>query len=71
MTVKDDFEKQSQEFESMEELAEQWRKLQMTAIVDDDYPEIRDQWELALAHFLRAVFENRGREFVLRMGGQK
>lgn len=57
-------EKQSEEFESLSELARQWERLQGTAIVDDDYPEIRHCYETALKQFLRACAEN-GREIVV------
>lgn len=52
---------QSAEFDAMEKLADAWRSLTMTAIVDDDYPRVRHQYEGALTAFLTACKAN-GRE---------
>ena len=52
---------QSAEFDAMEKLAAAWRSLTMTAIVDDDYPRVRHQYEGALRAFLTACKAN-GRE---------
>lgn len=50
---------QNKEFETVDELAKQWKRLQLTPIVDDDYPEVRSGYEGALQRFLRAVNDNR------------
>jgi hypothetical protein len=51
-------ETQRAEFDAMEELAKQHRRLTMTPIVDDDYPEVRHDWESALAVFINKMKEN-------------
>jgi hypothetical protein len=51
---------QNLEFDALEELVVQWRRLQWTAVVDDDYPEVRHGYEVALEHLLWAVKTNRG-----------
>ena len=61
----DKMETQRLEFEAMAELAKQWRRIQMTPIVDDDYPEVRHGYESALNEFLRKCFEN-GRQMPSR-----
>lgn len=49
---------QGDEFDAMAKLAERWRPLSMTAVVDDDYPEMRHGWESALADFCDAMRRN-------------
>ena len=50
---------QTQEFIALEALIVQNRRLGMTAIVYDDYPAVREQWEHALHVFLHAAMKNR------------
>lgn len=52
------FKAQSAEFDAMQALAEQWRRLTLTPIVDDDYPEVRHDYERALGLFLLACKGN-------------
>lgn len=40
MTV-DHIQLQNDEFDALERLCKRWRALQLTAVVDDDYPEVR------------------------------
>lgn len=54
----DRFELQSKEFAAMQTLAGEWRRLSMTAIVDDDYPSVRRDWETAVQNFLQACADN-------------
>jgi hypothetical protein len=49
---------QSDEFDAMSKLADAWRAITMTPIVDDDYPEVRHRYEGALRDFLRACKAN-------------
>lgn len=49
---------QSEEFRALEELERQDRRLRMTAVVDDDYPEVRHAYEGALRAFLHACKAN-------------
>jgi hypothetical protein len=44
-------ETQSKEFDAVADLAEKYRKLSMTPIVDDDYPEQRHYYESSLCAF--------------------
>lgn len=50
---------QTAEFIALEALIVQNRRLSMIAIVDDDYPAAREEWELVMHHFLQAVVKNR------------
>lgn len=54
---------QGLEFEAMAELARQWKRLSMTAVVDDDYPHVRQDWEHALDKFVKAYEKNRHETF--------
>lgn len=49
---------QNAEFAAMRELAEQWERHTMTAVVDDDYPSVRAGYERALTAFLAACKAN-------------
>ena len=49
---------QNKEFDALDKLAKQWRRLQMTPVVDDDYPEVRHDYEGALSTFLTACKKN-------------
>jgi NTP pyrophosphatase (non-canonical NTP hydrolase) len=49
---------QSDEFDAMDALAKEWRRVQMTPIVDDDYPEVRHAYEGAVRTFLTACKAN-------------
>lgn len=51
-------ETQRAEFDAMERLAKSWKALQLTPIVDDDYPEYRHYYESALRGFLEACKAN-------------
>lgn len=46
------------EFDAVAALAEQYRRIQMTPIVDDDYPEVRHKYEGAVRGFLKAAQAN-------------
>lgn len=54
----DRLERQSAEFDALALLVACYRS--MPAVVDDDFPEWRDQYELLLRRFMRALRENRG-----------
>ena len=49
---------QTVEFDAAAKLAEQYRRITLTAIVDDDYPEVRHGYESAVAAFLEACAAN-------------
>ena len=51
-------EAQRVEFDAMASLAEQYRRLTHTPIVDDDYPEVRYQYESALLEFIKSMKQN-------------
>lgn len=57
MTV-DHIQLQNDEFDALERLCKRWRALQLTAVVDDDYPEVRHYYEAALNAFLAACAAN-------------
>jgi hypothetical protein len=57
--VSDDrIQKQNYEFKAVDHLASQWRRLQMTAVVDDDYPAVRHDYESALAGLINSMRTN-------------
>jgi hypothetical protein len=56
--MKDKIQTQRAEFDAVADLAEQYRRVTMTAVVDDDYPEVRHYYEGALAAVLRAMKDN-------------
>lgn len=58
MKMDDRIDTQSAEFDAIERLTKAWKALQMTPIVDDDYPEMRHYYESALHKFLSACKEN-------------
>jgi hypothetical protein len=49
---------QTAEFDAVEKLAEQYRRLSLTAVVDDDYPAVRHDYENALKALLEACAYN-------------
>lgn len=51
---------QNDEFNALDRLGEAWRRLKQTAVVDDDYPEMRHRYEAALRDFIAALRANRG-----------
>lgn len=51
-------ERQNSEFDALNILTVEWRRLQMTPVVDDDYPMVRSSYEGALYGFLRACGAN-------------
>lgn len=57
---------QRAEFDALNKLIEQQRRHSMTAVVDDDYPEIRHDFEGAMADYMRAIFANRGPDYFKR-----
>src|SRR5262245_14678300 len=60
---------QRDESTAPQELAKQTRPVLMTAVVDDDYPEVRHEYDGAADEFVRRYVANRGRrhlEHVIR-----
>lgn len=49
---------QNTEFNAVERLAEQYRRLALTPVVDDDYPAVRHDYENALKALLEACAYN-------------
>ena len=54
----DRFALQTAEFDAMAHLAEQYRRLTYTPIVDDDYPQVRFEYDQAVRMFLDACAAN-------------
>lgn len=50
--------KQNKEFDAVERLLKEWRRLQMTPVVDDDYPEVRHYYESAMRDLIDAIRNN-------------
>jgi hypothetical protein len=49
---------QRKEFDAAGEFAKQLKRHDMTAVVDDDYPEVRHAYEGALAEFIDSMAKN-------------
>lgn len=49
---------QSKEFDAASKFAEQLRRHNQTAVVDDDYPQVRHEYEGALCAFIEAMANN-------------
>lgn len=64
-------ELQNREFVAMNELSDAWQTLRQVAVVDDDYPYFRSQYEVALRKFLNAVRENRPDDVTLGFAEKK
>lgn len=56
--ISDSMALQGAEFDACEELANQWRRIQMTAVVDDNYPYVRSGYEGAMQKFIHAIGAN-------------
>ena len=52
---------QNSEFDAVAELAKQYRRITMTPVVDDDYPEVRHDYDSALNWLLVAAKNNNRR----------
>lgn len=50
--------RQNVEFDAMAYLAKAYQALRVTAVVDDDYPMVRDRYEGAVYRFLQACKDN-------------
>jgi hypothetical protein len=50
---------QSDEFDAVRDLAKEYKVITQTAVVDDDYPEVRFRYEVALQRLLTACKANR------------
>lgn len=53
-------DRQNAEFDSLTDLCKNWSTLRKVAVVEDDYCQYRNLYEIALKRFLRAVVANRG-----------
>lgn len=49
---------QRKEFQAGDQLAKQLRRLSFTPVVDNDYPEVRHDYETALSSLIDAMKEN-------------
>ena len=50
---------QNKEFDAVAELAEQYRRITLTPVVDDDYPEVRYDYERAVRALMTAFKANK------------
>jgi len=57
-TTTNSMELQKAEFDAVAELAKQYRRITMTPIVDDDYPEVRHGYEGAVRGVIEAFKAN-------------
>lgn len=49
---------QNEEFDAVAELSKEYRRIRLTPIVDDDYPEVRYAYERAIRSLIYALREN-------------
>jgi hypothetical protein len=61
----DKIELQNREFDALRTLTNQFRRLNMTPVVDADYTIIRMDYEKALDEFIQAYTENRNVKLIL------
>jgi hypothetical protein len=52
-------EAQNKEFDAVNALSVQWRRIQMTPVVDNDYPAVRFDYERAVTNLIEAFRNNR------------
>jgi hypothetical protein len=57
-TIEAKMQAQSKEFDAVCDLAAAYRLIEMTAVVDDDYPHVRHRYESALRALLAACKAN-------------
>lgn len=58
-SVDDRIETQRAEFNAVSVLSEQYRRITMTPVVDDDYPEVRYDYERAVCQLIEALKRNK------------
>lgn len=58
-------DRQNAEFAAVAQLAIDYRRVSMTPVVDDDYPEVRHGYESAMSELLRVLKENRPEYFIV------
>lgn len=51
-------ETQNAEFDACAQLADAWHMLKRVTVVDDDYPQYRQKYEIALLTFIAAIYRN-------------
>lgn len=54
----DPMKTQTDEFAAVNKLAYQWKRIQLTPIVDDDYPSVRHDYESAMRGLIDAIKAN-------------
>lgn len=54
----DKMESQNKEFDAVDGLSKAFRRIQLTPIVDDDYPEIRFVYEQSIKTLIEALKQN-------------
>lgn len=57
--TKDRIDLMNEEFNAARELSKQMRRIEMTPVVDDDYPEVRFDYDQAARSFIDAYKANR------------
>lgn len=58
MTIEERMQLQSNEFDAVAKLSEEYRRITFTPVVDDDYPEVRSDYEMALSQLIVALRAN-------------
>lgn len=56
--MKDKIQLQREEFDAVQELSKQMRRIELTMIVDDDYPAVRHDYERAVREIVEAFKAN-------------
>lgn len=58
--MKDRIDIQNEEFDAVDRLVKQYKRITLIAVVDDDYPEVRHGYENAVRSLIKA-FQANGR----------
>lgn len=69
MTTEDRIQLQRDEFAAADGVATHIGRINMTAVVDDDWPQVKHEYDRAVVEFVSRAIENRGREWLERLLG--
>jgi NTP pyrophosphatase (non-canonical NTP hydrolase) len=57
-TTAERMDNQNSEFDAVQRLAEQYRRISLTPVVDDDYPSVRHDYESAMRELIKSLRRN-------------
>ena len=56
--IMEKMERQNKEFDAVQRLTQEYRRIQLTPVVDEDYPAVRHGYEGAVYSLIKAFKEN-------------